>query len=105
MATLLGHRQTKGAATDKPDLLPPRHISTLPGVAGCCRAQPTGRDQSLAVYSGRWPHNGARAAYLGMSTAIQTAGTVPRFSAQCVVARPSAIPSPACATVSGLPSW
>jgi hypothetical protein len=30
MARLLGHRQTKGAATDKPDLLPPRHISTLP---------------------------------------------------------------------------
>ena len=30
-ARLLGHRQSKGAATDKPDLLPPRHISTLPG--------------------------------------------------------------------------
>src|SRR2546425_12829115 len=30
MARLLGHRQTKGAATDKPTLLPPRHISTLP---------------------------------------------------------------------------
>jgi hypothetical protein len=30
MAKLLGHRQTKGAATDKPNLLPPRHISTLP---------------------------------------------------------------------------
>jgi len=29
-ARLLGHRQTKEAATDKPDLLPPRHISTLP---------------------------------------------------------------------------
>jgi RNA-directed DNA polymerase len=28
---LLGHRQTKGAATDKPNLLKPRHISTLPG--------------------------------------------------------------------------
>ena len=27
MARLLGHRQTKGAATDKPNLLPPRHIS------------------------------------------------------------------------------
>jgi len=27
---VLGHRQTKGAATDKPNLLPPRHISTLP---------------------------------------------------------------------------
>jgi hypothetical protein len=31
---LLGHRQTKGAATDKPDLLPPRHISTLPWLDG-----------------------------------------------------------------------
>jgi hypothetical protein len=30
MGRLLGHRQTKGAETDKPDLLPPRHISTLP---------------------------------------------------------------------------
>ncbi len=30
MGRLLGHRQTKGAATDKPNLLPPRHISTLP---------------------------------------------------------------------------
>jgi hypothetical protein len=30
MARLLGHRQTKGAATDKPDLLPPRYIPTLP---------------------------------------------------------------------------
>jgi hypothetical protein len=31
-ARTLGHRQTKGAATDKPDLLPPRHISTLPSL-------------------------------------------------------------------------
>ncbi len=30
MVRLHGHRQTKGAATDKPDLPPPRHISTLP---------------------------------------------------------------------------
>ncbi len=29
MVRLLGHRQTKGAATDKPNLSPPRHISTL----------------------------------------------------------------------------
>jgi hypothetical protein len=29
-ARLLGHRQTKGAATDKPDLSPPRHTPTLP---------------------------------------------------------------------------
>jgi len=31
MVRLLGHRQTKGAATDKPTLRPPRHIPTLPG--------------------------------------------------------------------------
>jgi hypothetical protein len=30
MARVLGHRQTKGAATDHPHLPPPRHISTLP---------------------------------------------------------------------------
>jgi hypothetical protein len=29
MARLLGHRQTKGTETDKPDLRLPRHISTL----------------------------------------------------------------------------
>jgi len=29
MVRLLGHRQTKGAATDKPGLPPPRHIPTL----------------------------------------------------------------------------
>jgi hypothetical protein len=34
MARVLGHRQTKGAATDNPDLLPPRHISTLPFTTG-----------------------------------------------------------------------
>jgi hypothetical protein len=31
MAKLLGHRQTKGAETDKLNLPPPRHISTLLG--------------------------------------------------------------------------
>jgi hypothetical protein len=30
MAQLLGHRQTKETATDKPNLLLPRHIPTLP---------------------------------------------------------------------------
>jgi len=30
MARFLGHRQTKGAATAKPNLPPPRHIPTLP---------------------------------------------------------------------------
>ena|ERR1035441_8813507 len=34
MARLLGHRQTKGADTDTPNLLLPRHISTLPEAAG-----------------------------------------------------------------------
>ena len=32
MARLLGHRQTKEAGTDKPNLRPPRHISTLPAL-------------------------------------------------------------------------
>lgn len=41
----------------------------------------------------------------GMSTAIHTAGTFPVFSPQWVVARPSANPSPARITTSGLPSW
>jgi len=30
MVRLLGHRQTKETATDKPNLLLPRHIPTLP---------------------------------------------------------------------------
>jgi hypothetical protein len=30
MVQLLRHRQTKGAVTDRPDVRPPRHISTLP---------------------------------------------------------------------------
>jgi hypothetical protein len=33
MAQLLGHRQTKETATDKPNLLLPRHIPTLPNSA------------------------------------------------------------------------
>jgi hypothetical protein len=40
MARLLGHRQTKGAATDKPNLLLPRHISTLPQHARPARRPP-----------------------------------------------------------------
>ena len=34
MARLLGHRQTKGTETDKPNLMLPRHISTLPSAGG-----------------------------------------------------------------------
>jgi len=34
MARLLGHRQTKETETDKPNLMLPRHISTLPTDAG-----------------------------------------------------------------------
>jgi len=30
MVKLVRHRQTKGAATDRQNLTPPRHISTLP---------------------------------------------------------------------------
>ena len=33
MVRPLRHRQTKGAATDMPDLTPPRHIPTLPDQA------------------------------------------------------------------------
>ncbi|MGH8283715.1 MAG: hypothetical protein ACRESE_07710 [Gammaproteobacteria bacterium] len=33
MVRLLGHRQAKATVTDKPNLLPPRHIPTLPGIA------------------------------------------------------------------------
>ena len=33
MVRVLGHRQTKGAATDHLDLPPPRHISTLQNYA------------------------------------------------------------------------
>jgi len=32
MVKLTGHRQTKGATTDKPNLMSPRHISTLPAI-------------------------------------------------------------------------
>ena len=39
MVEPLRHRQTKGAATDTPGLLPPRHIPTLPipAVRRSCR--------------------------------------------------------------------
>ena len=33
MVRVLGHRQTKGAVTDNPNLRSPRHISTLPSGA------------------------------------------------------------------------
>src|SRR5271165_3724760 len=33
MARVLGHRQTKGAATENPNLRSPRHIPTLPKAA------------------------------------------------------------------------
>jgi hypothetical protein len=33
MVRVLGHRQTKGAATDNPNLRSPRHISTLPNLS------------------------------------------------------------------------
>src|SRR6516165_11206608 len=35
MVAPLRHRPTKGAATDMPGLLPPRHIPTLPAWAAC----------------------------------------------------------------------
>ena len=39
MAGLLGHRQTKGAATDRPNLPPPRNIPTLHGIAAYCKPE------------------------------------------------------------------
>ncbi len=53
MVRLLGHRQTKGAATDKPDLTPPRHISTLPRL---CENSPNFVDDGTALHIG---YNGA----------------------------------------------
>src|SRR5213075_2802238 len=60
-----------------------------------------------AIAAGRGgARRGAPAAYgsLGISTAIHTAATPWRFSAQCVVSLPSAMPSPAFTTRGGLPS-
>jgi hypothetical protein len=37
---VLGHRQTKGAATDIPNLMPPRHTSTPPSAVACHRQLP-----------------------------------------------------------------
>ncbi len=44
----LGHRQTKGAATDKPDLLTPRHISTRPA-AGLLELEVGSADLALEL--------------------------------------------------------
>src|ERR1017187_4972424 len=41
-ARVLGPRQTKGAATDNPNLIPPRHIPTLP-IYSCKRKTARGR--------------------------------------------------------------
>jgi hypothetical protein len=43
--------------------------------------------------------------YFGISIAKKTAATLPRFSPQCVVSLPSAMPSPVLNVTSGLPSW
>ena len=52
---LLGHRQTKGAATDIPSLPPPRHISTLP-TPGFGRNRPADKsDRSFGARDGRIP--------------------------------------------------
>jgi hypothetical protein len=47
MVEPLRHRQTKGAATDMPGRLPPRHIPTLPFSAD----QPSRRERLLLVES------------------------------------------------------
>jgi antitoxin PrlF len=67
MATLLGHRQTKETVTDKPNLLLPRHIPTLPTKKSanvCFSTQGEGE----RVGSGRWesPRSEARFDLVGM---------------------------------------
>jgi hypothetical protein len=47
MVEPLRHRQTKGAATDMPGLLPPRHIPTLPFPA----TQPSRRERLFLPHS------------------------------------------------------
>jgi hypothetical protein len=49
MVRLLRHRQTKGAVTDRFDLTPPRHISTLP-ILGIAAAQRFGDKPHLSDY-------------------------------------------------------
>ena len=46
MVQLLRHRQTKGAATDRLHLRPPRHISTLPFPA----VQPITKDYTFYLW-------------------------------------------------------
>jgi hypothetical protein len=59
MARVLGHRQTKEAATDNPNLMSPRHIPTL---------------HVLTLRSiGRWPEGAGR----DLATGIRLA--VPKF--------------------------
>jgi len=48
MVRVLGHRQTKGAATDHPSLPPPRHISTLQ-IVSLSRMAAHGPDLSRSV--------------------------------------------------------
>ena len=55
MARLLGHRQTKEAATDKPDLRPPRHISTLPDIASQSTGRIRTRSGHLQFFAGNIP--------------------------------------------------
>ena len=82
-------RRTRSA---KPKARRPRrslHLRSSTAVAASCGHR----------FSKPWAYG------LGMSTAIHTAGTLPVFSPQWVVARPSAKPSPGLATTSGFPSW
>ena len=46
MARLLGHRQTKEAATDKPNLRLPRHISTLPAQPDAASVRSSSKGQT-----------------------------------------------------------
>src|SRR5271169_465584 len=59
MVEPLRHRQTKGAATDMPGLLPPRHIPTLPDAEIQTQPERPGSDRSAPTPG---PSRGARGA-------------------------------------------
>jgi len=49
MARLLGHRQTKGTVTDKPNLMLPRYISTLLYSGGYQKIEKSGTLQVRSI--------------------------------------------------------
>ena len=98
-------RDVAGARRCRP-AAPQAALPTPKAKAGRSRPQSLRRRPSTSVAASRGHRSSLASAYgLGMSTAIHTAGTLPVFSPQWVVARPSAKPSPGFATTSGFPSW